>query len=210
MSDCFAAIRLERLVGDPAAGCYGALYPGGGDQYNQFRDRGQDCYALSGSRLVRDSLACMTPEEALALALELHGDQVDKLGEDYVDGHLRRVQAAVSSHNDSVLSIAAALHDVLEDTKTKPEKLFSKGVPLEAVRVIGIVTKRYNEHGEEGYGLFIERIIASGNRNAIVLKLADVNDHLRPVPDGPGADVVARRVPRYELAQRKLLEALRG
>jgi (p)ppGpp synthase/HD superfamily hydrolase len=116
----------------------------------------------------------------------------------------------VSSHNDSVLSIAAALHDVLEDTKTKPEKLFSKGVPLEAVRVIGIVTKRYNEHGEEGYGLFIERIIASGNRNAIVLKLADVNDHLRAVPDGPGAEAEARRVPRYELAQRKLLEALRG
>ena len=152
----------------------------------------------------------MTPEEALALARELHGDQVDKLGEDYADGHLTRVQAAVSSHNDSVLSIAAALHDVLEDTKTKPEKLFSKGVPLEAVRVIGIVTKRYNEHGEEGYGLFIERIIASGNRNAIVLKLADVNDHLRPIPNGPGADVVAKRVPRYELAQRKLLEALRG
>jgi (p)ppGpp synthase/HD superfamily hydrolase len=152
----------------------------------------------------------VTPEEALALALELHGEQMDKLGEDYVNGHLTRVQAAVSSHNDSVLSIAAALHDVLEDTKTKPEKLFSKGVPLEAVRIIGIVTKRYNEHGEEGYGLFIERIIASGNRNAIVLKLADVNDRLRPVPDEPVADVVARRVPRYELAQRKLLEALRG
>ena len=152
----------------------------------------------------------MTPEEAIALARELHGDQVDKRGVDYVDGHLRRVQAAVNSYNDSVLSIAAALHDVLEDTKTKPEKLFSSGVPLEAVRVIGIVTKRYNEHGEEGYSLFIERIVASGNRNAILLKLADVNDHLRPIPHGPGADVVASLVPRYELAQRKLLEALRG
>ncbi len=152
----------------------------------------------------------MTPEEALVLARELHGDQVDKLGEDYVDGHLARVQAAVSSYNDSALSIAAALHDVLEDTKTKAEKLFSRGVPLEAVRVIGIVTKRYNEHGEEGYGVFIERIIASGNRNAILVKLADVNDHLRPIPHGPGADVVASLVPRYELAQRKLLEALRG
>jgi (p)ppGpp synthase/HD superfamily hydrolase len=150
----------------------------------------------------------MTPDEALALARELHGDQVDKLGEDYVDGHLTRVQISVSSHNDSVLSIAAALHDTLEDTKTKTENLFSSGVPLEAVRVIGIVTKRYNEHGEEGYGLFIERIIASGNRNAILLKLADVNDHLRPIPDGPGADEVARLAPRYELARRKLLEAL--
>ena len=40
------------------------------------------------ARLVTDSLGYMTPEEALALARELHGDQVDKLGEDYVDGHL--------------------------------------------------------------------------------------------------------------------------
>ena len=143
------------------------------------------------------------------LARELHGDQVDKLGEDYVDGHLRRVQAAVSSYNDSVLSIAAALHDSLEDTKTKAEKLFSSGVPLEAVRVIGIVTKRYNEHGEEGYGLFIERIIDSGNERAKRLKLADVDDHLRPVPDGPGSEAVGKLVPRYELAQRKLLDALR-
>jgi (p)ppGpp synthase/HD superfamily hydrolase len=151
----------------------------------------------------------VTPEEALALARELHGNQVDKLGEDYVDGHLTRVQTAVTGYNDSVLSIAAALHDTLEDTKTKAEKLFSRGVPLEAVRVIGIVTKRYNEHDEDGYGVFIERIIASGNRNAILLKLADVNDHLGPIQDGPGADEVARLVPRYELARRKLLEALR-
>jgi (p)ppGpp synthase/HD superfamily hydrolase len=150
----------------------------------------------------------MTPDEALALARELHGDQVDKLGEDYVDGHLTCVQASVGSHNDSVLSIAAALHDTLEDKKTKAEKLFSRGVPLEVVRVIGIVTKRYNEHDEDGYSLFIERIIASGNRNAILLKLADVNDHLRPIPDGRGADEVARLVPRYELARRKLSEAL--
>ncbi len=152
----------------------------------------------------------MTPEEAIALARELHGDQVDQLGEDYVDGHLRRVQAAVSSYNDSVLCIAAALHDVLEDTKTKAEKLFSSGVPLEAVRVVGIVTKRYNEHGDEGYSLFIERVIASGNRNAILVKLADVNDHLRPIPAGPGADAVAKLVPRYQLAQLKLQEALEG
>ena len=151
----------------------------------------------------------MTPEEALALARDLHGAQLDKLGDDFVDGHLRRVQAAVSCYNDSALSIAAALHDVLEDTKTKAEKLFSSGVPLEAVRVIGIVTKRYNEHGEDGYSLFIDRIIASGNRNAVLVKLADVTDHLRPVPDGPGAGAVASLVPKYQLAQRKLQDALR-
>ncbi len=150
----------------------------------------------------------MTPDQALVLARELHGEQVDKLGEDYVDGHLTRVQAAVGRYDDPVLSIAAALHDVLEDTKTKAEKLFSRGVPLEAVRVIGIVTKRYNEHGADGYAAFIERIIDSGNERAIRLKLADIEDHLRPLPDAPGADVVARLVPRYELARVKLQDAL--
>jgi (p)ppGpp synthase/HD superfamily hydrolase len=150
----------------------------------------------------------MTPEDALVLARELHGDQVDDLGQDFVDGHLSRVQMAVSSYNDSVLSIAAALHRTLGDTKTKAERLFSSGVPLEAVRVIGIVTKRYNEHGEEGYSLFIGRIIDSGNERAIRLKLADVEDHLRPIPDGPGAEEVARLVPRYQRARSKLLDAL--
>jgi (p)ppGpp synthase/HD superfamily hydrolase len=56
----------------------------------------------------------MTPAQALRLARQYHGDQVDKLGEDYVDGHLTRVQAAVAF--SGLLAVAAALHDSLEDT----------------------------------------------------------------------------------------------
>jgi (p)ppGpp synthase/HD superfamily hydrolase len=150
----------------------------------------------------------VTPDEALGLARQLHGDQVDAVGEDYVDGHLTRVTAAVSCYNDPVLSVAAALHDCLEYTKTKPEKLFSNGVPLEAVRVVGIVSKRYNEHGEDGYETFISRIIESGNESAMRLKLADVEDHLRPLPRTLDAEEVRGRVPRYEKARARLIAAV--
>lgn len=150
----------------------------------------------------------MTVEEALRLARQIHGEQVDDLGEDYVDGHLSRVARAVSGYNDPVLSVAAALHGSLEGRKTKAEKLFASGVPLEAVRVIGIVTKRYNEHDDAGYEAFISRIIESGNEGAVRLKLADVEDHMRGLAGTPEPEAAHALVPRYERARGRLARAV--
>jgi hypothetical protein len=87
--------------------------------------------------------------------------------------------------------------------------LLAAGVPEEAIDIVEIVTMREDEGGADGYARFIDRIIASGNINAIAVKLTDIADHLRPIPDGPGAEVVARLVPRYKLARERLQGALR-
>jgi (p)ppGpp synthase/HD superfamily hydrolase len=146
----------------------------------------------------------MTPAEALVLARELHGDQVDRLGEDYVDGHLSRVQEAVAVYHDPVLAEAAALHDTLEDTGATPELLLEDGVSPEAIEVVEEVTKRPDEHGDEGYKRFAGRIGQSGNLRSVRLKLADLEDHLRPVPPEQ-IDKIAPLLPRYRDAYSVLL-----
>jgi len=120
------------------------------------------------------------PAQALALARRLHGDQVDLVGEDYVDGHLTRVQKAVELYHDPDMSVAAALHDSLEDTVATPAFLLVHGVSQPALTAIQIVTKQPGEMGRQGYELFVSRIATSGNLRAIRLKVEDVRDHLRP------------------------------
>jgi hypothetical protein len=119
------------------------------------------------------------PVEALELARQLHGDQVDKLGENMVDGHLTRVQQAVKEYNDPELSVAAALHDSLEDTDVTAMLLLQSGVSPQALNIIVIVSRRPGEK----YDDYIHRIIAGGVLQAVQLKIKDVQDHLRPIPD---------------------------
>jgi (p)ppGpp synthase/HD superfamily hydrolase len=119
----------------------------------------------------------MTADDALAVARRWHGDVSDKLGEDYVTGHLSRVQRTVASRGgDLVTQIAAALHDTLEDTDATAEALAAEGVPAEAIRIVEIVTRRHGESYQE----FIERIAVSGDPRAIMLKLADLHDNTDP------------------------------
>jgi hypothetical protein len=123
-----------------------------------------------------------TPEEALVLARHLHKDQRDKLGEDYVSGHLTRVVGHLAKYDDPVLSIAGALHDTLEHTGATRALLWVQGVPPEAIDAVDIVSKRPHEGGELGYRLFIDRVMNSGNGMAVRVKAADLADHLRRVP----------------------------
>lgn len=155
------------------------------------------------------------PVDALALARRWHGHQVDKLGEDYVDGHLARVARAVAKYGDPHLSVAAALHDVLEDTAATPEDLATSGVSPEALGAVRIVTKRADEHGTDGYTRFIERVGVSGSPRALRLKLADLEDHLRPLDtegqpfDDGQRQAVADLRGRYAAAAEYLLARLR-
>lgn len=167
----------------------------------------------SQAQRIPDGLVPVTATDALGLARRWHGDQLDKLGEDYVDGHLARVQLAVARYRDPDLSVAAALHDVLEDTSAAPGDLLAAGVSDDALTAIQLVTKQADEHGADGYRRFITRVAASGNLRAVRLKLADLEDHLRPSAPGelPADDEALRAVEelreRYLAAHAQLTEA---
>lgn len=105
-----------------------------------------------------------------------HKGQLDKAGEDYFAGHLTRVAAAVKSpDNPHFYEDVAYLHDVLEDTEVTERDLHELGLLAYVIDAVKILTRR----DDENYGEFIKRVIMSGNRAAIAIKKADVDDHLR-------------------------------
>lgn len=117
----------------------------------------------------------MTPREALALAIQLHAGQKDKAGRPYWE-HCQRVQARLVEWNPaSSILIAAALHDVLEDTGVSGLELVQFGVPRDALELIRTLTRK---HGED-YDAYIMRI--SMDADAMTIKLADLADNLDPL-----------------------------
>lgn len=66
-------------------------------------------------------------------------------------------------------TIAALLHDVIEDTDHTRKTLFDFGYSDEVLDIVELVTK----DGSLGYFENIQRIIDSGNRRAMMVKFAD-------------------------------------
>ena len=109
----------------------------------------------------------MDLEQALELAELHHRGQVDKAGQPYI-GHIRRVVGAVDSPEEK---LAAALHDLLEDTPVTAADLLSRGCTPEIVRVVEALTRREDESYED----FVRR--AAQDPIARVVKRADVADN---------------------------------
>lgn len=81
----------------------------------------------------------MTVEEAAALAIEAHGDQVDLNGVPYRE-HLRAVADGLAPFGEP-LRMAGWLHDILEDTPMTPGQLREAGVPGRVVEIVERVTR---------------------------------------------------------------------
>jgi len=109
-------------------------------------------------------------EDALRIAEDAHKDQVDKAGEPYI-GHVLRVMARVDTDAEKM---AAALHDVVEDTDATPEWLRDQGVPDDVVEAVQALTKRDGEP----YDAFVLR--AGANPIARQVKIADLADNANP------------------------------
>jgi len=117
----------------------------------------------------------MTPREALALAIQLHAGQKDKAGRPYWE-HCMRVQARLVEWNPaSSILIAAALHDVFEDTGVSGLELVQAGVPRNALALLHILTRKQGED----YDAYIMRV--SMDSDAMMIKLADLADNLDPL-----------------------------
>lgn len=92
-------------------------------------------------------------------------DKVDKGGNPYIE-HLK----FVSDNVDGEYKIIGLLHDILEDTNCTPEILEHKGLPKYLVDSIVILTRKPNET----YNEYIDRVIASNNKGAILTKKFDL------------------------------------
>lgn len=72
---------------------------------------------------------------------------------------------------------AAWLHDIVEDTDVTLADLEAMGYSAETVEIVRLVT---HDKKAIDYSTYIDRIVASGNRGAIHVKIADQQDDLDP------------------------------
>lgn len=107
-------------------------------------------------------------EAAVRIAIKAHSGQVDKAGQPYI---LHPLRLMLKMENETEM-IAAALHDVLEDSDYTPEELLNEGIPYEAVECIRHLTRNTNETYEN----FIHRV--TGNTHAVKVKIADLEDNM--------------------------------
>ncbi len=151
----------------------------------------------------------MTPTEiqllrALAIATEAHADQTDKLGAPYMQ-HVQRVVGRVAVLAPDGIAVecqvAAALHDVVEDSPVTFDGLRSEGFSQEVVDAVDSVTKRTGED----YFDMVRR--AASNPIGRWVKLADNLDNADPerAANLP-PEVRARLADKYAQARRILAE----
>ncbi|MFA5488821.1 MAG: hypothetical protein WC284_06330 [Candidimonas sp.] len=109
--------------------------------------------------------------------------------------HPRAVMDFLGAAPDEV-KIAALGHDLFEDTTVTVADLKTKGVPYRSIWLIRQLARR----ADETYKEYIERLIATSDRDVLVIKRADLMVNLN------GCTERQRR--RYELALAKISMAL--
>jgi len=131
-----------------------------------------------------------TLERAIAIAAEAHGGVLDKGGQPYIL-HPLRVLLSVGTIEER---IAAALHDVVEDSDWTLERLHQEGFSEPVVVAVDALTRR---KGEE-YMDFVRR--AGANPIARRVKLADLADNMNPNRIASPSPRDAERMRKYEAA----------
>jgi hypothetical protein len=111
---------------------------------------------------------------AIGEAYRAHLGQLDKAGDPFI-GHPLRVMAGLAADGaPENMVIAAALHDVLEDTPTTRGELAAKGIPDEALDLVEVLTRR----SDEDYVTYIMRVAM--DRGARRIKQWDIRDNMDP------------------------------
>ena len=141
-----------------------------------------------------------TLEKALEIASRAHAGQVDKAGHPYIL-HPIRVMLAVSTLEES---IAAVLHDTVEDTEITPGDLESAGFSREIIDAVQALTKKDGESRLDA----ARRAVA--NPVARQVKLADVADNmdLKRIPNPTARDY--ERLEEYKQVRELLLAGPQG
>jgi protein gp37 len=153
--------------------------------------------------LLADYRALHRTEVALAerIAREAHERQKEESTGDPYIRHVERVVA--SSPAMSVTKAIAWLHDVVEDNPHwSLARLEREGISPRVIMAVDLLTRwptasAADVDGQQNYAAYIRRIRNSGDLFAVAVKIADLQDHLRP-------NCPERLRPRYEQALRDL------
>jgi (p)ppGpp synthase/HD superfamily hydrolase len=135
-----------------------------------------------------------TIEDAIALATEAHRGQTRPDGTAYILHPLRVMLSLL----DELDQVAAALHDVVEDTAITLDDLRERGYDAEVVEAVDRLTRREGESYED----FVERV--APHPRARRIKLADLADNMdvRRLRTFKARD--GERMARYHQAWRRL------
>ena len=106
-------------------------------------------------------------DRAIALASEKFVGVYDKSGEPYIL-HCLQVMNNVRKYNDAELSIAAVLHDIVEDTDIECDDLEELGYSPRVIKIIKHVTRE----DDISYDDEISRIC--NDQDSIRVKMADL------------------------------------
>lgn len=137
-----------------------------------------------------------TLADAIALAEYAHRNQLDKAGLPYID-HPKRVLETVQAQGvQPYVQIAAILHDVTEDTAFTTSILLDLGFSEAAVHLIRLLDRDHSKTKFENWDSLFTGIAKpvglSGtaddfyyhaikqNRDATIIKLADIRDNMSP------------------------------
>lgn len=114
-------------------------------------------------------------QKALELCVFIHRNKLDRNGLPYAF-HPIRVAEKQSTIERKIIAL---LHDTIEDhneeTNGEVASEVSRFFPYEIVQSVLVLTK----HKLESYENYIERLLASGDRDAMHVKLSDIEDNTR-------------------------------
>ena len=109
-------------------------------------------------------------EDTIAFIKEAHAGQMDWTGAEYWQ-HPVAVMNLLPEDATLEEKLAALLHDVVEDTDHTIVTLRDRGYPEEVLTILDLVTR--DKADGRSYMVWVRAIVASGNRGAIRVKLAD-------------------------------------
>lgn len=135
--------------------------------------------------------------KAMQLAYKWHHGQTDKVGAPYIHHPL----AVAQSMQTEETTIAALLHDVMEDCGVTKDMLIAEGFPQNAVDAVVLLTKQW----DEDYMEYLKRI--RNHPVAREVKIADLKHN--SIPErmlGRMTERDAERMDKYRKALRFLEE----
>jgi (p)ppGpp synthase/HD superfamily hydrolase len=135
-----------------------------------------------------------TLDRAILIAAQAHLGQRDKSGAPYIL-HPLRIMMRMESE---AAMIAAALHDVVEDSDWTIEQLRGEGFSEEVLEALDCLTRRDGETYDE----FVAR--AQANSIARQVKIADLEDNMNVKRLGEMTSKDLARIEKYHRAWRAL------